>query len=159
MVEEFVSKSQRKRQAHALQKIGEELVKLAETKLVNLPLPDNLRQAIMAAKVIKSHGALKRQMQLIGKLMRSADNEAIITAYEEIKAEESAQTANFHEIEQWRTRLIHEGKLALTEFIDCCPNADVQQLRQLIKKAVAEQENGQNSGASRALFRFLRSYL
>ncbi|MFW2572589.1 DUF615 domain-containing protein, partial [Legionella sp. 29fVS95] len=42
------------------------------------------------------------QAQLIGKLMRAADSEAILAAYETIIAEDSAQTAAFHELEQWR---------------------------------------------------------
>ncbi|MGQ3889613.1 ribosome biogenesis factor YjgA [Legionella sp. CNM-1927-20] len=159
MADDFVSKSQRKREAHALQDIGEELMSLPAAKLAILPLPDNLRQAIMDAKSIKSHGALKRQMQLIGKIMRSVDSEAISAAYSEMKAEENAKTASFHELEQWRDRLIVEGKPALTEFINAYPNADAQSLRQLIKKAIEEKVKGQPKGASKALFRLLRSYL
>ncbi|STX50046.1 alpha helix protein [Legionella busanensis] len=159
MTDDFISKSQRKREAHALQDIGEELMSLSEAKLAALPLPDNLRQAIIDAKSIKSHGALKRQTQLIGKIMRSVDSETIIAAYAEIKADESAKTAAFHELEQWRDRLIAEGKSALTEFINAYPNADPQSLRQSIKKATDEKLKGQPKGASKALFRLLRSYL
>ncbi|WP_419419824.1 ribosome biogenesis factor YjgA [Legionella sp. D16C41] len=159
MEDEFISKSQRKREAHALQKIGEELVTLSVAKLTLLSLPDNLQQAIIAAKSIKSHGALKRQMQLIGKIMRLVDSEAIIAAFAELKAQENAQTAVFHELEQWRDRLIAEGKPALTAFINLYPHADAQQLRQQIKKAVDEKVSGKDRGASKALFRLLRSYL
>ena len=60
-------------------------------------------------KSIKSHGATRRQAQLIGKLMRAADFEAILEAYEAIIEEDSAQTC-FHEVEYWRERLINEGK-------------------------------------------------
>ena len=42
--------------------------------------------------------------------MRAADYEAILAAYEQILDEESAVTANFHEVELWRDKLIHEGK-------------------------------------------------
>ncbi|STX30147.1 alpha helix protein [Legionella beliardensis] len=159
MEDDFISKSQKKREAHALQKVGEELVALPAAKLAVLSLPDNLQQAIIAAKAIKSHGALKRQMQLIGKIMRSIDSETIITAYSEMKAEESAKTAAFHDVELWRERLITEGKTALTEFINQYPHVDVQALRQMLKKAIAEKVSGQDKGASRALFRLLRSYL
>ncbi|WP_131782046.1 ribosome biogenesis factor YjgA [Legionella gresilensis] len=159
MTDDFISKSQRKREAHALQDMGKELMSLPAAKLAVLPLPDNLRKAIMDAKSIKSHGALKRQTQLIGKIMRSVDSEAIMAAYSEIKAEESAKTSAFHELEQWRDRLIGEGKSALTEFINAYPNADAQSLRQSIKKAMDEKIKGQPKGASKALFRLLRSYL
>lgn len=71
--------------------------------------------------------------------MRAADFEAILAAYEKILEEESSITASFHEIELWRDRLLQDGKDALTEFIDAYQPEDVQQLRQLIKKALDDQ--------------------
>ena len=156
-MDEQVSKSKKKREADSLQKTGVAFIELSLTKLDTLPLTDTLRKAIIDAKAIKSHGAKRRQAQLIGKLMRAADFEAILAAYEQILDEDSAVTANFHEIEVWRDRLIHEGKEALTEFIDAYQPEEVQQLRQLIKKAVDDQLKEKNSGAAKALFRYLRS--
>lgn len=156
-MEEPVSKSQKKRDAEELKKIGVTFIELSTAKLDALPLTDNLRKAIVDAKAIKSHGAKRRQAQLIGKLMRSADYEAILAAYDQLIQEDSAITANFHEIELWRDKLINEGKEALTEFIDAYQPADVQQLRQLIKKAIDDQVKEKNSGAATALFRYLRS--
>lgn len=156
-MEEPVSKSQKKREADSLQKIGVAFIDLSLTKLDSLPLTDNLRKAIIDAKSIKSHGAKRRQAQLIGKLMRAADYEAILAAYEQILDEDSAVTANFHEVELWRDKLIQDGKEALTEFIDIYQPEDVQQLRQLIKKAVDDRLKEKNSGAAKALFRYLRS--
>lgn len=151
------SKSQRKRDADALKQLGVALIDLSEDKLKQLPLPDGLHQAIMEAKAIKSHGAKRRQVQLIGKLMRVADSDAIREAYEQFVAVNNAQTAAFHELEQWRDRLMHEGNAALTAFIAHYQPGEVQQLRQLIKKAVQDEKNNANTGASRALFRFLRA--
>lgn len=156
-MDDQVSKSQKKREADSLQKIGVKFVELSLTKLNLLPLPDNLYKAIIDAKAIKSHGAKRRQAQLIGKLMRASDFEAILLAYEQILEEDSAVTANFHGIELWRDKLINEGKDALTEFIDTYHPEDVQQLRQLIKKAVDDQQKEKNTGAAKALFRYLRS--
>lgn len=156
-MDEPVSKSQKKRDADFLQKIGVKFIDLSLVKLDLLPLPDHLYKAIIDAKVIKSHGAKRRQAQLIGKLMRAADFEEIIAAYERIIAEESAVTASFHEVEVWRDRLLNEGKDALTEFIAAYHPEEVQQLRQLIKKAVDDQQKEKNTGAAKALFRYLRS--
>jgi ribosome-associated protein len=158
-MDEPKSKSQKKREADTLQKVGVELVGLSLEKLDTLPLTDNLRQAILDAKSLRSHGAVRRQAQLIGKLMRSADSEAILAGYELLLAEGSAKTAEFHVLEQWRTRLLNEDKGALTELIAAHPQIDVPQLRQLIKKAVDEQKSDQHTGASKALFRYLRSSL
>ena len=71
------SKSARKREYIALQKLGEELIALKESDLDRLPLDDNLRDAVLEAKQMKAHGALRRQKQYIGKLMRHIDPERL----------------------------------------------------------------------------------
>jgi ribosome-associated protein len=156
-MDEQVSKSQKKRDAEALKKVGVALVDLNLNQLDSLPLTDELRRAIIDAKSIKSNGAKRRQAQLIGKLMRAADTEAILFAYEKLQEEDSSLTAHFHELELWRDRLIQEGKDALTAFIDQYQPEDLQQLRQLIKKAVEDQQKERNTGAAKSLFRYLRS--
>jgi len=152
-----ISKSQKKREADALQTLGVKLIGLAEESLEELPLTDPLRQAIIEAKSIKSFGATRRQAQLIGKLMRSADAEAIQAAYLEIMAKHNANTAEFQQCELWRQRLLHETKPALTAFIAAYPEVDTQKLRQLVKKAASEEASGNHSGAAKALFRFLKA--
>lgn len=159
MMEEPISKSQKKREADELQKLGVELVALPQGKLETLPLTDALRRAILEAKNIKSHGAMRRQAQLIGKLMRSADSDNIRSAYDALLEEGNSQTAAFHLLEQWRDRLILDDKDSLTAFISEYPQVDVQHLRQLLKKAVEEKKTGKSPGAGKALFRFLRSCL
>ena len=72
------SKSARKREYLALQKLGEELITLKESDLDSLPLGDNLREAVMEARQIKANGALRRQKQYIGKLMRHIDPEPLL---------------------------------------------------------------------------------
>lgn len=158
-MDEPKSKSQLKRDAELLQKVGMKLVELSQDKLDKLPLPDTLKQAIITAKSIRSHGATRRQAQLIGKLMRAADSDEIVAAYEQMMAEESALTAEFHQLEIWRERLINNDRAALTEFIELYQPDDVQKLRQLIKKAIDDQQNEKNTGANRALFRYLRSLM
>lgn len=159
MMDESVSKSQKKRDAESLQKLGIELVSLSLEKLESLPLTDDLRRALIEAKALRSHGAVRRQAQLIGKLMRSADYEAIRAGYDAMQAEDNAMTARFHEVEHWRDRLIHEDRVALTEFVDQYPSVDVQHLRQLVKKAVEEKKTARHPGAGKALFRYLRPFL
>lgn len=154
-----VSKSQKKRDADVLQKMGVAFIELSLTKLDTIPLTDPLRKAIIDAKSIKSHGAKRRQAQLIGKLMRAADYAAITAAYELLLDEDSSMTAGFHEVESWRDRLMREGKDALTLFIQTFQPEDVQQLRQLIKKAMDDQVKEKNTGAAKALFRYLRSII
>lgn len=153
------SKSQKKRDAEVMQKLGIKLIDWSVDRLDLLPLPAVLKQAIIDAKPLRSHGAIRRQAQLIGKLMRTTDFEAILAVYEQLQAEDNAQTASFHEVEHWRSRLIHEGREALTEFVNTYHPEDLQSLRQLITKAVDDEKKGKNSGATKALFRYLRSYV
>lgn len=157
MTDEQVSKSEKKRQADALQKVGVALIDLSLTKLNTLPLTESLYKAIIDAKSIKSHGAKKRQAGLIGKLMRGADFEAILAAYEQLLEEESAVTTGFHEVENWREQLIGGNKDTLTAFVNAYHPEDIQLLRQLIKKAQDDVLHEKNTGASKALFRYLRS--
>ena len=79
------SKSARKRAYLALQKLGEELVTLREADLQSMPLDEELREAVMEARRIKAHGALRRQKQYIGKLMGRVDPEPIREALKRLR--------------------------------------------------------------------------
>ena len=76
------SKSQRKRDAHALQTLGAQLVELSPARLARIALPEALREAVVAAQGMHQHGARLRQMQYIGKLMRQLDPVALRTVRE-----------------------------------------------------------------------------
>lgn len=73
------SKSQRKRDASALQALGEQLVHLSSTQLKQLPLPEALLLAVQEAQTITERGGRKRQLQYIGKLMRQLDASQTVT--------------------------------------------------------------------------------
>ncbi len=157
--DECPSKSQNKRAAEALQALGKQLVDLEGLILESFPLTDELRQAINDAKRIKSHGAMRRQMQLIGKLMRSADHEAIGVAFAALQAQDAAQTAAFHLAEQWRDKLIDGGTQILSEFIDTFQPEDIQHLRHLIKKAGSAANQADQKATRKALFRYMSPYI
>ncbi len=71
------SKSARKRDAHAAQRLGEELIGLRDAELDALALPEPLVDAVREARGIKSRGAGARQRQYIGRLMRDVDVEGV----------------------------------------------------------------------------------
>jgi ribosome-associated protein len=79
------SKSARKREHLALQKLGEELITLRESDLLSLSLDEELIDAVLEARQIKSHGALRRQKQYIGKIMRQIDPEPVRVALERVR--------------------------------------------------------------------------
>lgn len=149
------SKSARKRDVEALQDLGAELVKLPRDRLRKMDLPENLLAAVLECQRITSHGALRRQMQYIGKVMRGLDAEPIAEQLAALRGESDAAKAEFHAVERWRARLLEKDD-ALTLWLADHPGADAQHLRQLIRNARKEAEQGKPPKASRELFRVLR---
>jgi ribosome-associated protein len=152
------SKSQRKRDVEALQNLGRDLTELARDRLKKMDLPEKLLVALLEYQRITSHGAMRRQMQYIGKVMREIEDEdieVIVEQLAEIRGESDLAKARFHELERWRARLLEHDD-ALTEWLVRHPDSDIQQLRQLIRNARKEAELGKPPKASRELFRLLR---
>jgi ribosome-associated protein len=152
------SKSARKREATAAQDLGTRLIGLKESELLALDLPEVLHDAILLAKRITSRGGLARQRQYIGKLMRNVDPAPIEMALG-AQSRVSAMDAEKHKrVEAWRVRLLTEGTSALDELVEWRPAADRKALQALITKATsARVDAGTREGASRELFRAIRS--
>lgn len=152
--EERPSKSHRKREMTALQKLGELLVELPEEQLKKIPLDEKLFDTITLARTITDFEGKRRQMQYIGKLMRNVDAKPIEEALTKLQLKHQHSTAQFHQTERWRDKLIAEGDPKTQEFIVLFPNADRQHLRQLVRNA-----QQQKSGADTELFRYLRQVI
>ena len=150
-----ISKTQKKKEAEALQDLGEKLVKLSNEQLKGIDMPEELSNAVKQAKAIKSHGALKRQMQFIGSLMRKIDPEPVQEALEGIEQGNYKKAQEFKEIERWRDELMAGNKELMEEILVKYPSADRQQLSQLVRNAVKERKNNKPPKAFRLLFRYL----
>lgn len=152
------SKSERKRNAHEAQKLGERLIELKSLDLSALGLPEALVEAILEARRLKHRAALARQRQYVGKLMRSVDLEPIRAALEARNAHAAREAQHFKRIERWRDRLVSEGAPALDELMQWRPDLDRAEWLQRIAAAAAERERlGAGGAASRELFRALRA--
>lgn len=151
-----ISKSQRKRDMIALQKLGQSLTELKPAQLAKIPLEDDLLHAIQEMQRIHQREGRRRQLQYIGKLMRSADHDAIAEALDALNTEGLQQVQQQHLVEQWRDRLLSEDKNALAEFVDAYEPEDVQPLAQLIRQARREQTQNKPPAAARKLFRLVR---
>ena len=135
------SKSARKRQMHALQDLGERLVALTSTQLAKLNLDNEaLLEAVTLAQRISHHSGKRRQMQYIGKLMRSADADHIADALDALHEGSRKEKAREHMIEAARDALVARGDDALPEVLTIWPHADRQMLRQLSRSAIDEQK-------------------
>jgi ribosome-associated protein len=155
------SKSARKRHSDDLQALGEALIELSAAELDALPLPEQLRDAVLLAQRITAHGGLYRQKQFIGKLMRKIDAEPIREAMTARRDRERLEALRFHRIEQWRDKLLTEGVDAVARLQVEFPDVDGAAIRKLTERARKEQQTSSQkiTPAGRELFRVLRESL
>lgn len=153
--QDSVSKSERKRRAERLQQLGGRLASLAPERLADLPIPDDVRSAVLEYQRFGSHGARRRQLQFIGRLMRTVDPAPLLAALDTLEGHSVEARREFQEVERWRAALL-ESPDGLTGFLDAYPATDGQQLRHHIQQVRKARDEQQQRTAARALFRFLR---
>lgn len=161
------SKSARKRESHALQQLGADLLTLPASRLVGVPMPEALREALAEHHRTRSHEGRRRQLQLIGKLMRTADPEPLREAVAAFRLGHAKDSLALHEAEMWRAALI-AGDDALTRWLADHPDSDTQHLRSLMRaarrdvqaQAARPDEPAQRQGrAQRELFQWIKAHL
>ncbi len=150
------SKTRAKEEVEALQALGKRLVDVGNDRLKKLDIPESLRDAVLEAKKISSHGALRRQMQFIGKLMRDVDTDPIQEMLDELDGISNKANARFHALEKLRDRLI-EDESVITSLKNDYPELDVSALRTLRRNALKEQAEQKPPKAYRAIFQLLKS--
>ncbi len=152
------SKTQRKKEMTALQKLGEELVNLKADQLKKMPLPEELFRAVLEAQRMKTHGARRRQMQYLGAVMRQVDAESVREALGQLMENHGREARGFHLVEEWRDRLV-EGDQDLTqELCERFSKLEPGELHRMVMNARRERETGKPKGAGRALFRRLMEH-
>lgn len=149
------SKSERKRQMHELQSLGERLVELNAAQLASVELPEDLREAVVEAQRIRAHEGKRRQLQYIGRLMREVDPEPIRSRLAAWQGQSRERAALEHEIGAWRERLM-EDESAFAELSSRHPSVDLDRLRSLVRDARADRAAGRPPRHYRELFRELR---
>jgi ribosome-associated protein len=154
--EEAPSKSELKRRMSALQTLGETLVTLNEQQLARIPIDDRLLEAIREARQIRSNSARRRHLQYIGKLMRDIDPAPIQRALDELHQRHQQANEDFHRLEQLRDDVLLAGLKGVELVVDAWPEADRQQLRQILLQHQRELKLGKPPAAARKLFRYLR---
>ncbi len=151
----LVSKSEMKRDAQALKDLGSELIGLGKNALSSIPLSEDLLVAIELAQKLKREGR-RRQVQLIGKMLRTYDITTIQTALDKLKNRHNQQISLLHKLEILRDKLIAEGDAAISEVLTLYPSADRQQLRMLVRHAQKEKASLASPKAPRLIFQYLR---
>jgi ribosome-associated protein len=152
------SKSELKRQSNELQKLGEQLIEAPRDRVKRVPMPDEVRDAILMCQTITNHEGRRRQLQFVGKLMRSLDEEEVAVIQRTIeswKGTSKAEAAALHALERRRDKLLADDK-ALTQLLEEYPELDVQHLRTLIRNARKEQAENKPPKAYREIFQILK---
>jgi len=152
------SKTELKRQSDALQKMGETLVEAPRDRVKRVPMPEDVLEAILACQQITNHEGRRRQMQYVGKKMRTLDEAEVAVIQQTIdswKGASKSETAAMHALERRRDKLLVDDK-ALTVLLEENPELDVQQLRTLIRNARKEQAENKPPKAFREIFQILK---
>ena len=152
------SKSQLKRDMTALQKLGQELIDQPRDRVKRVPMPEDVRDAILECQLIKDHEGRRRQLQYVGKKMRTLDEDEVAAIQRTIdswKGLSKADTAAMHAMERRRDKLLTDDK-ALTVLLSENPELDVQHLRTLIRNARKEQAENKPPKAYREIFQILK---
>ena len=149
------SKTKQKQAMHELRDLGAELVELPLSQLKRLNLPEELYAAVRECQKITAHGAKRRQLMYLGKLMRSAEEEPIRAGLAILRGEDNAENARLQRLERMRTRLLADESM-LTDIGNTWPGADLTHLRQLRRNALKEQEANKPPKNFRAIYQVLK---
>ncbi len=153
------SKSQLKREMTALQKLGSVLVESPRDRVKRVPMPEDVLEAILECQKITSHEGRRRQLQYVGKKMRTLTEEEVAIIQSTVdgwRGTSRAEAAALHAVERQRDKLLADDG-ALTELCAQHPELDVQQMRTLIRNARKEQAESKPPKAYREIFQILKS--
>jgi ribosome-associated protein len=152
------SKSEAKRESDALQKLGALLVEAPRDRVKRVPMPEDVLEAILMCQTITNHEGRRRQMQFVGKKMRTLDEDEVAIIQRTIdswKGASKSETAALHALERRREKLLADDG-ALTVLLAEHPHLDVQHLRTLIRNARKEQAESKPPKAYREIFQILK---
>jgi len=157
-MQEKKSKSARKREHLALQELGEKLIGLPEEQLRSMSLDEGLLDAIVLAATIRSHSALRRQRQLIGKLMKQVDPNPIHAALEALSIDSRQSKQRFKQAEEWRDDIVAGGRPSLQDFFRQTGRENPA-LGSLLEDLNRAKSEGQRRTLRRSLFRQIHNDL
>ena len=107
IMDNHVSKSEKKRRAKNIEKLAQELVSLSTTDIKKLPCESWLQSEILDTAEMKA-GARKRQIKYITKNLRSIDSTPLFEFMAEQKGSRLKDKKEFHELEHIRDAIIDD---------------------------------------------------
>lgn len=158
VTDNFVSKTELKREAKNVHEFGKILASLTELQIAQINLPENILDAIKDLKNIKKGSAKKRQSLYLAKLLREIDLSKAQDFVNQIKFESQTEIRRLHEAEYWRDKLISDVSY-LTNIIDKAQNVDIQRLRSLVINSQKEIKKQKSKKNQKELFIYLKEIL
>ncbi len=152
------TRTQQRRDALAVLAFATQLCELPATRVGKMNLPDDVLTEIGHVRRITAHGARKRQLAYLAKIMRrhdDADFDDARAAMGENRERQRQETAAMHRLENQRDKLLADDD-ALAPFIAEHPGVDRQHLRSLIRQARSEREANKPPRAYREIFQMLK---
>ena len=143
------TRSERSSDTHWADELTDVLVALRPDELARLPLSEHTLVAVLHAKTITAHGALRRQMRYVSKLLRAVEPEPIHAALNG-----ASEGTDFEHLERWRDRILAQGDGAISTFLEKHPDGNRQQLRHVA--GAARGDGDKAIKARKHLFQLLR---
>lgn len=158
--DQYVSKTQLKQESAARQKLGEAIVALTPANLATIPMDEELQEAIdLARKINRKKDGYRRQLQFIGKLLRSRDIEPLELALSKLTSKHAQANAHFHQLEKLRESIANGGDDAIQTALEAHPNLSRQTLRQYYRQIQKERQKDAPPKHYRALFQYLKEQI
>ncbi|MBV7317473.1 ribosome biogenesis factor YjgA [Shewanella sp. NIFS-20-20] len=156
--DDYISRTGVKRESEAFQELGKQLVSLSKSQLAKMDLEERVLDCVLAAKSIKTNTeAYRRQLQYIGKVMRSVDPEPIRLAMDKVLNKNNNEAAQLQIFDKLKERLLTEGDSEVQALLEAHPQLDRQKLRQLVRQSNKELAKGGESKSAKELVKYLRT--
>jgi len=158
--ENYISKSDIKKEAKELQEFAKKLVALSKSQRAQLTASDELQEAFkLADKISNKPDALRRHMQFMAKVLRDEDLEALRKEHANFLSPHNQSEKFIKQVETWRSSLIEKGDSAINQFIEKFPSVERQKMRQLVRQAKKELEKEKPGKSYKELFQYIKQNL
>ncbi|WP_448549736.1 ribosome biogenesis factor YjgA [Thalassotalea fusca] len=158
--EDYKSKTQLKREMHELQDYAMRLVKLSKHQRKQLPLNEELLEAmVLADKIINKPEALSRHVRFISRMLSEMDLAPINQALDLMANKNQQKTRQIEMLEAYRDELIALGNEKIEEALANHPAMERQKLRQLVRQANKEKSAEKPGKGYKTLFTYLKEHM
>ncbi|MEL7297202.1 MAG: ribosome biogenesis factor YjgA [Pseudomonadota bacterium] len=153
MSEERPSKSARKREAQAIRAMVDELVALKPPQLTALISETEVRDAIVDAQAMTSHGAARRQKQYVARLLRERDVASLRDGLDKLAGDPAREKRRFKAAEQLRDRLLTAEPREREQWLDTPQLARDEALNAALQQYDQARNERERKAAAKAVFR------